>query len=176
MYGLFVGGDLSDAAEHRDKTMTDWKARVAGENCPFDLPRPNISESLITIEQLSISTLFLERIQTYRGHCVLVFDPRHVTRIDELTQEEWLKLSMDIQLAERALIGVFQPDHINIASLGQVVPHLHWHLIPRYQDDPRWGGPIWMTTAEEMPTVYLDERDYAARADAIRRGLVKAGS
>jgi diadenosine tetraphosphate (Ap4A) HIT family hydrolase len=156
--------------------MTDWKARVSGENCPFDLPRPDIAESLIKIEQLSISTLFLERIQTYRGHCVLVFDPRHVTRIDELAQDEWLKLSMDIQLAERALMRVFQPDHINIASLGQVVPHLHWHLIPRYQDDPRWGGPIWMTNAEEMPKVYLEERDYAARAEEIRRELVKAGS
>jgi diadenosine tetraphosphate (Ap4A) HIT family hydrolase len=36
-----------------------------------------------------------------------------------------------------------QPDKINLASLGNVVPHLHWHVIPRFADDAHFPSPIW---------------------------------
>jgi len=148
-----------------------WASNVAGEQCPFDAPRANIAASLHEVQRLSIATLYLERIQTYRGHCVLVFDPRHVTRIDELSAAEWQLMAQDIQAAERALMSVFRPDHVNIASIGQVVAHLHWHLVPRYFDDPRWGGPIWMTTPAEMLAVHLDDAEYEVMATSIRKAL-----
>ena len=118
-----------------------------------------------------MATLYLEKIQTYRGHCVLVFDPRHATRIDELSAGEWAALAADIRATELALMRTFRPDHINIASLGQVVPHLHWHIVPRYVDDPRWGGPIWTTAPEEMRKVYLPQAEYDAMAAEIREAL-----
>ncbi len=157
-------------------SASDWAAKVEGKNCPFDMPRTGISSSLVPVHKMSISTLFLERIQTYRGHCVLIFDSRHVTRIDELESEEWRLLSEDILNAEKALIEVLRPDHINIASLGLVVPHLHWHLIPRYIGDPRWGGPIWTTAPDEMEKVYLPEVEYVTLAGKIRSELVGADS
>ena len=126
---------------------------------------------MVEVSRLSASTLFLEKIQTYRGHCVLLFNSRHVTRIDELSSEEWNELSSDIRSTELALMRVFCPDHINIASLGQVVPHLHWHVIPRYVDDPRWGGPIWTTSPEEMEKVYLEQLEYDELAETIGRAL-----
>lgn len=36
-----------------------------------------------------------------------------------------------------------KPDHMNYELLGNSVPHLHWHIAPRYKTDPRWGRPIW---------------------------------
>lgn len=146
-------------------TENIWATKVAGADCPFDLPRTKISEVMVEIEKLSISTLYLEKIQTYRGHCVLVFDPRHITRIDEMSADEWRLMSRDIRTTELALMRACKPDHINIASLGQIVPHLHWHIIPRYLDDPRWGGPIWTTSADEMQKTYLksDEYDHLAK-------------
>ena len=126
---------------------------------------------LLEVQKLSVSTLFLERIQTYRGHCVLVFDPRHATRIDELSRDEWQMMSDDIALAERSLMQAFEPDHINIASIGQMVPHLHWHIVPRYIADPRWGGPIWTTTPDEMKKVYLTEYEYGQLATKILEQL-----
>lgn len=151
--------------------MTDWADKVSGQACPFDPPRTGIEKSLLEIRKLSVSTAYLERIQTYRGHCVLVFDPRHVTRIDELTPTEWQAMAGDIAHLERTLMQVFAPDHINIASLGQVVPHLHWHIIPRYLDDPRWGGPIWMTRDTEMQQQFLDDAHYRRRVETIRAAL-----
>jgi len=51
---------------------------------------------------------------------------------------------MDVVLAtERALRRVVQPDKINLASFGNVVPHLHWHVIPRWRDDSRFPESIW---------------------------------
>ncbi len=126
---------------------------------------------MVEIRTLSAATLFLEKIQTYRGHCVLLFDARHVTRIDELDTAEWARLASDIRATELALIKAFQPDHVNIASLGQVVPHLHWHIIPRYVGDPRWGGPIWTTSPDEMQKVYLEESQYSDLVATIRAAL-----
>ena len=156
--------------------VSDWEQRVAGVDCPFDAPRRNIGKGLFEVAGLSISTLYLERIQTYKGHCVLVFDPRHATRIDELSQSEWQMLAADIQLSECALMQAFEPDHINIASLGQVVPHLHWHIIPRYETDPRWGGPIWMSKDTDMEKILLTEAEYARRAAMVRDGLATVQS
>ncbi len=149
----------------------EWDSNRSADECPFCLPRSGIADFMVEISCLSVSTLYLEKIQTYRGHCVLLFDPRHVTRIDELSADEWTKMAGDIRTTELALIKAFNPDHINIASLGQVVPHLHWHIVPRYLDDPRWGGPIWTTTQEEMKKVYLDPGEYDEISESIRGAL-----
>ena len=45
--------------------------------------------------------------------------------------------------AEAALLEVMAPDKVNLASLGNVVPHLHWHVIPRFADDPHFPNPVW---------------------------------
>jgi diadenosine tetraphosphate (Ap4A) HIT family hydrolase len=57
---------------------------------------------------------------------------------------------------------------MNIASLGNVVPHLHWHIIPRYRGDPRWGDPIWPTDLATMPNVRLPEPEFHALLKEIR--------
>ena len=143
-----------------------------GNSCHFDLPGRDVAAQLVRVHALSISTLYLERIQTYRGHAVLIFDARHVTRMDELDEAEWRSLAADLRIAEQAVYRAFMPDHINVASIGQVVPHLHWHIIPRYRNDPRWGGPIWMTTPEEMPVVRLADSEYAELAEQLRAHLL----
>ena len=47
---------------------------------------------------------------------------------------------------ESALRGLYAPDKVNLASLGNLVPHLHWHVIPRFRDDPKFPAPIWSAT------------------------------
>jgi diadenosine tetraphosphate (Ap4A) HIT family hydrolase len=44
-----------------------------------------------------------------------------------------------------------RPDKINLASLGNVVPHLHWHVIPRWRDDSHFPAPIWATAKRAVP-------------------------
>jgi diadenosine tetraphosphate (Ap4A) HIT family hydrolase len=50
---------------------------------------------------------------------------------------------------EKAIRHVMQPDKINLASLGNVVPHLHWHVIPRWRDDRHFPAPVWAAPARD---------------------------
>ena len=70
----------------------------------------------------------------------------------------------DLLRAERAVARALRPDHMNLAVLGNIIPHLHWHVVPRYTSDPRWGAPIWPTSLADMPDTRLDARE---RADLI---------
>jgi diadenosine tetraphosphate (Ap4A) HIT family hydrolase len=103
----------------------------------------------------------------------LTFDPRHAARLDELTPEEYGAFAGDLLLAHRAVAAAMNPDHVNVESLGNVVPHLHWHVIPRYLDDARWGMPIWTTPLSAMPDHRLGETERANLIDLIRTVLMR---
>lgn len=53
--------------------------------------------------------------------------------------------------AEAALREVMAPDKINLAALGNVVPHLHWHVIPRFADDPHFPNAVWGARLRDAP-------------------------
>ena len=55
--------------------------------------------------------------------------------------------------AERALIGLLRPDKVNLASLGNMTPHLHWHVIPRFRGDPHVPDPVWAVRRGGVPVV-----------------------
>lgn len=151
-----------------------WYRLVRGEGCPFDAPRPDSTDHRDKVCALSVSTLYLSTNQTYRGQCLLILDTRHATRPGEVPAQEWTAFCEDLRRAERTIVRVVHPDHVNIAALGNLVPHLHWHIIPRYRTDPRWGSPIWSTQLEDMPDTRLSAE---AQCQLIRelRAAVAAG-
>jgi len=150
---------------------TRWDALVRGVECPLDAPRPGSNEHWDLVAALSVSSLYLSRNQTYRGHCQLIFDPRHVARLDQLSVEEWRAFSDDLFRAQAAVMRTVRPDHINIESLGNIVPHLHWHIVPRYRHDPRWGSPIWLTSLADMIDTPLSGEDRDALLIELRTAL-----
>ena len=149
----------------------DWQARVSGVACPLCAPRPASNEHWDLVAALSASSLYLVKNQTYRGQCQLVFDRRHAARIDELTDGEYEAFGRDLFAAQNAVVRTVRPDHVNIESLGNVVPHLHWHIVPRYVGDARWGMPIWTTPLDAMPDHRLDSGDREALVATIRGAL-----
>jgi diadenosine tetraphosphate (Ap4A) HIT family hydrolase len=152
-------------------TTTVWQALRDGAGCPMDVPRPDVNEHWDFVATLSMSSLYLAANQTYRGHCQLIFDNRHACRADQLTREEWRAFSDDLFRSQQAILAVTQPDHLNVELLGNVVPHLHWHIIPRYFSDPRWGMPIWTTPLAAMLDTRLDADDRARLLDELRGAL-----
>lgn len=74
----------------------------------------------------------------------------------------------DLLRSQIAIERVTHPEHMNIAMLGNQMPHLHWHIIPRYEGDARWGGPIWMTREEDMEDIRLPDEDHRKLVEAIR--------
>ncbi|HWY60531.1 MAG TPA: HIT family protein [Rhizomicrobium sp.] len=147
---------------------TRWDRWAEGIDCPFDAPRAASNEYWDFIAALTVSSLYLSSNQTYRGHCLLVLDIRHAIRPDQLSAEEWAAFCADLYLAQKAMMRVLQPDHINAAVLGNVIPHLHWHIVPRTRDDPRWEAPIWTTTEAEMTVTALAANERAELIEKLR--------
>ena len=67
----------------------------------------------------------------------------HVKEMTDLAVRDREALMRVVLAAETALREVMAPDKVNLASLGNVVPHLHWHVIPRFADDPHFPNPVW---------------------------------
>ena len=78
----------------------------------------------------------------YPGLCRVVLN-RHAREMTDLPDDERARLMRAVFATESALRGLFQPDKINLASFGNQVPHLHWHVIPRTADDPHFPDPAW---------------------------------
>ena len=78
----------------------------------------------------------------YPGLCRVILN-RHVKEMTDLSPAEQIRLFSVVMAVEAALREIMAPDKINLASLGNVVPHLHWHVIPRYSDDKHFPDPIW---------------------------------
>jgi diadenosine tetraphosphate (Ap4A) HIT family hydrolase len=154
---------------------TGWQQWAEGTGCPFDTPRPVSNEYWDFIAPLTVSSLYLSSNQTYRGHCLLILNLRHATRPDQLSSSEWLVFCADLHLAETAIMRTLQPDHINVAILGNVVPHLHWQIVPRYRNDPRWEAPIWTTTPAEMAVVSMAAEDRADLIEKLRTAIGERG-
>jgi len=79
-------------------------------------------------------------------------------------QEELYKLSdkdrksflEDMSKVAKALSETFSPDKLNYELLGNGMPHLHWHLIPRFKTDPFWGRPIWTGSRKQKRLARAD--------------------
>ena len=78
----------------------------------------------------------------YPGYCRVIWQT-HAAEMSELDSEERFHLMRVVFEVEAGLREWLQPDKINLASLGNLVPHLHWHVIPRFRDDPHFPNPIW---------------------------------
>lgn len=78
----------------------------------------------------------------YAGYCRVIFN-RHVREMTDLEAPARERLIRVVFAAEKAVRRALQPDKINLASFGNMVPHLHWHVIPRFADDRHFPNSIW---------------------------------
>lgn len=67
----------------------------------------------------------------------------HVREMTDLDADSQLRMLRTVLAVERAQRAVLAPAKVNLASLGNVTPHLHWHVIPRFADDSHFPQPIW---------------------------------
>jgi hypothetical protein len=90
---------------------------------------------------------------------------RHVTELTWLAKPEQDQLFKLIIARSKNIFKVhLKPHKINQASLGNQTPHLHWHIIPRWNDDPCFPDSIWSATRNPEPSPELEARKAAAQA------------
>ena len=149
----------------------EWEALVRGEGCPLcaevasNEPANEYGE---TIADLTVSRLRLASNQWVPGYCVLI-SKNHVREPFELERKTRIAFFEDLMRAGRALETAYQPAKMNFQMLGNAVPHLHCHILPRYYGDPAPGRPL--DPNLERRTLAADERE--ARIAAIRSALAR---
>jgi diadenosine tetraphosphate (Ap4A) HIT family hydrolase len=110
----------------------------------------------------------------YPGFCRVIWNA-HVGEMTDLHPLDRSLLMRTVCQVETALREVLQPEKINLASLGNMVPHLHWHLIPRFRDDAHFPNPIWAPAVRQTADTVLAPR--RALLPALRAAVTRhAGS
>jgi diadenosine tetraphosphate (Ap4A) HIT family hydrolase len=99
------------------------------------------------IADLGLTVAYLHHDQFFRGWTLLVLK-HHATELFELSREERSRLIEEVSGVARALAHAFDAVKINYELLGNEVPHLHWHIVPRLRGDPAPRGPVWMVAHE----------------------------
>jgi diadenosine tetraphosphate (Ap4A) HIT family hydrolase len=81
--------------------------------------------------------------QFYHGYCILIAR-RHATELNQLPNGVRRDFFDELCLLASAVEDAFQPHKLNYELLGNQVPHLHWHLFPRYRHDLDHLKPVWL--------------------------------
>ncbi|MDB5842656.1 MAG: family hydrolase [Herminiimonas sp.] len=106
----------------------------------------------------------------YPGFCRVVWNA-HVREMSDLPATDRTLLMEAVWGVEMAVREVMMPAKMNVASLGNMVPHLHWHVIPRHADDAHYPNPVWAATQRDADPAMLATR--AALLPALRAAVAR---
>ena len=139
---------------------------MTSEACP--MCRRWDDDADLRVTELEHSFVVLNRDQFFPGYTLLL-TKQHVTELFHLDMAVRSGLMEEVSRVAEALFTLFQPDKINYELLGNMVPHIHWHLVPRFSSDALWPRPIW---AEPHSDLVLSPEEYRERIKMIRRVLL----
>ena len=137
-----------------------------GVGCPMCARgRPDETEFGTRIFAGEVTDAYLQRRNVQRGYTVIVWRGRHVVEPTELSADEAAQYWHEVLEVGRRIERQFEPVKLNYETLGNSMPHLHTHLMPRYALDPRpeWPFPY----PEEAPPI--DEAAFRHDVELLRR-------
>lgn len=151
---------------------SEFYAWRAGEGCPACAQgRPDETRHGVRWFAGELCDAYLTRADIQRGLTIAVFRGRHVVEPTELSEREAATYGREVLQVARAIAAAFEPVKLNFDVLGNSLPHLHTHVVPRYADDPRPGWPFPFPDPDPppMPPERL-RADLAALRAALDRG------
>jgi diadenosine tetraphosphate (Ap4A) HIT family hydrolase len=90
----------------------------------------------------------LAGVSEHPGLCRVILNA-HEREMTDLAETDRARLMATVFAVEGLLREMLAPEKINLASFGNVVPHLHWHVIPRFSDDPHFPNSVWSARVRE---------------------------
>jgi diadenosine tetraphosphate (Ap4A) HIT family hydrolase len=149
--------------EHR------WTRLKAGLDCPIcQANARDEREADRWVVTLPSGRVTLQDDADFRGYCILAYR-RHATELFELSLPERGQLIHDVARVAQALRDTCRPLKINYEILGNEVPHVHVHIVPRYAADGCWGRPIWLRPPDAQRS--LPHHDFESLRSALRAAL-----
>ncbi len=106
----------------------------------------------------------------YPGYCRVELIA-HVKEMTDLLPEQRIRLMQVVFEVESALRAVVNPDKINLASLGNKTPHLHWHVIPRFEHDAHFPNSHWAPAQRDSHAQLLDSNSKKLLLDQLAASL-----
>ncbi|MDD5036846.1 MAG: HIT family protein [Methylococcaceae bacterium] len=119
------------------------------------------------IIEFEYSVGFLNVDQSYPGRSVLILK-QHFEHFHEIPLPIFAQFNCEMRRLAEGIDTVFKPDRLNYAVLGNLIAHVHWHVIPRYRSDENWGGPPWPIKSPQ----HLPESEYRTMAQRIGNAIV----
>ncbi|NHN32439.1 HIT family protein [Paenibacillus agricola] len=137
------------------------------QNCIYCSKDERMDKLMIEIGQLRVSTLFLFKEQTYEGRCIVALN-EHEQEFFHLSQDKQDAYMRDVAQAARAIELAFAPDKINYGAFGDTMPHVHFHIVPKYKDGAEWGKMFEMNPAGNKQ---LTESEYEEMIGKLKAAL-----
>lgn len=152
----------------------DWDERKAGRDCPLCSSLGlGDNDHTVAVAELGHTEVRLERRSRLPGYVIVVWRHGHVAEPHQLPPEAVAGYWSDVTAVARVVELLYRPMKVNLLTLGNQVPHLHTHVIPRYHDDPAPGAPIpWDTLVTASPS---DPEMLGRQALALRDALLEGG-
>jgi diadenosine tetraphosphate (Ap4A) HIT family hydrolase/predicted kinase len=168
----FVRGATGAQAIKRE-WPADWKERVRGKDCAMCADgRPEVAHGSSRIFAGRVSDAYLVRNDVgQRGYCVVVWRGRHVADPTELSPDEASAYFEEVLRVARAVERHVKPIKMNLEMLGNSLPHLHTHVIPRHPGDGEPGHPAHFMRADFQDDLKIPEQAYARDLAALRELL-----
>src|SRR5436190_20121718 len=136
-------------------------------DCLYCRKDQRLRDLMIEVATLEVSTLYLFKEQTHRGRCVVAYRA-HVNELFELPDSELTLFMRDVARAAKAIKQAFGPNKINYGAYSDKLPHLHMHLVPKYEGGEKWGAPFEMMPANKK---LLPEAEYLSLIKTIKAQL-----
>jgi diadenosine tetraphosphate (Ap4A) HIT family hydrolase len=149
----------------------DFAALSRGEGCPMCEPGGDETPHGVRVFEGRWSDAYLGRYPVRPGYAYVIWKGRHVAEPTELSGEEAAGFWSEVALVARAVADRTRPVKMNWLSLGNGVPHLHVHLVPRPADDARAGGPLESEAFDRAVTPEVPADVLATEAQALRAVL-----
>jgi diadenosine tetraphosphate (Ap4A) HIT family hydrolase len=146
----------------------DWADRVSGEACEMcESPRVDEDVHGIRIHTTTSTDAVLQRAAIQLGYTLVIWRGRHVVEPFDLTDSEATSYWQAVLTVAKALAAFYRPLKMNYQTLGNTVPHLHTHLLPRFVQDPAPGRPFPLLP-QDGSEAKVDPDALAADAAGIR--------
>lgn len=123
-----------------------------------------LEESSYPVLDLDLCTVRLRRDARYPW-LYLVPQREGIKELHDLSDDDFKILSSEVRKASAVVATIYQPDKVNIAAFGNMVPQFHVHVQARFKSDAAWPQPIW---AVEAPEIAYDEKDLQRTLERLR--------
>lgn len=135
-------------------------------NCGYCGNEKALAEFAFKICDLQVSSLYLFKEQSHKGRCIVAYKD-HISEIVDITKEERDLFFDDITKAANAIHKVFNPKKLNYGAYGDTGCHLHFHLVPKYENGFEYGGTFEMNPKR----TFLSDDEYKEMIEAIKAAL-----